>query len=57
MASFKTDINDNVNKALTAAAKKLGMSRQKYIELKVIKAHAEQLMIDGFINFGVTDER
>lgn len=52
MAAFKTDIETNYNTVIAEKAKSLGMSRQKYIEINIIDAHAKELMINKLFEFG-----
>ena len=43
MKSFTTKIPDEQNDLIKAEAERLGMSRQKYIEKRVIEDHAIKL--------------
>lgn len=43
MKSFTTKIPDEQNELIKAEAERLGMSRQKYIEKRVIEDHAIKL--------------
>lgn len=43
MASFATKLNNEHNELIKAEAKRVGMSRQKYIEKRIIEEHALEL--------------
>jgi len=43
MASFATKLSDEHNELIKAEAKRIGMSRQKYIEKRIIEDHVIEL--------------
>ena len=43
MKAFTTKIPDDQNELIKAEAERLGMSRQKYLEKKVIESHVIRL--------------
>lgn len=43
MAAFATKLSDEHNQLIKAEAKRIGMSRQKYIEKRIIEDHVVEL--------------